>query len=154
MRVFERALSMAKERGGRIFSIHSRRAAAEVIATLRKHGCANSSILHWFSGTPRQLAEAVDIGCWFSVGPAMLRSNRGRQLVAKMPRNRILTETDGPFGRGPNGPLEPIDVGMALDHLSAIWSVDRRQVQLILRGNLKELVALVPSAPAMADTIF
>jgi TatD DNase family protein len=77
MRVFERALSLAKERGGRIFSIHSRRAAAEVIATLRKHRCADSSILHWFSGTPRQLAEAVDLGCWFSTGPAMLRTDRG-----------------------------------------------------------------------------
>ena len=153
MRVFERALSLAKERGGRVFSIHSRRAVAEVIATLRKHGCADSSILHWFSGTPRQLAEAVDLGCWFSTGPAMLRTDRGRQLVAKMPHNRILTETDGPFARGPDGPLKPMDVRIALDQLAAIWSVDQNEVRLILRSNLKEIAAIALSAASTENSV-
>jgi TatD DNase family protein len=64
-----------------------------------------------------------------------------------MPRNRILTETDGPFARGPDGPLQPMDVRIALDHLANIWSVDRKEVQLILRGNIRELESLaLPAA--------
>jgi len=137
--VFQRALALANERGGRIFSIHSRRAAREVIAILRKYRCGDRSVLHWFSGTPRQLAEAIDLGCWFSVGPAMLRSDRGRQLAARMPRERVLTETDGPFGQGPGGPPKPTDVHIAIDQLATIWSTNQTEVRLLLRANLKEL---------------
>lgn len=39
------------------------------------------------------------MGCWFSVGPAMLQGARGTELVARMPRDRVLTESDGPFAR-------------------------------------------------------
>jgi TatD DNase family protein len=75
MRVFERALSLANERGGRVFSIHSRRAAAEVIATIRKHGCADSSILHWFSGTPDSSLKPWILGAGF---------RRGRQCFVQI----------------------------------------------------------------------
>lgn len=37
------------------------------------------------------------MGCWFSVGPAMLAGERGKVLALKMPRDRILTKTDGPL---------------------------------------------------------
>ena len=44
-----------------------------------------------------ELEEADRLGCWFSVGPAMLRSAKGRELTSRLPRGRILTESDGPF---------------------------------------------------------
>ncbi|MGX9147674.1 hypothetical protein [Mesorhizobium sp. 128a] len=37
------------------------------------------------------------MGAWFSVGLPMVRSRRAASLLSKMPRNRILTETDAPF---------------------------------------------------------
>ena len=144
MRVFERILFAAKDRGGRIFTIHSRGAADAVLATLRKHGCAATAVLHWFSGTQKQLAEAVAMGCWFSVGPAMLRSEKGRSLASSMPRARVLTETDGPFAQERDRPLEPGDVRMAIEHLSGLWALDRGEVDQILRANLTELLARVP----------
>lgn len=141
MRVFERVLAMSKERGGKIFTIHSRGAASAVIATLRKHQCAPSAVLHWFSGTHRELAEAVALGCWFSVGPAMLRSEKGRRLVERMPRDRVLTETDGPFAQDKDRPLEPTDVVLALRQLAAIWATDQPEADRLLRDNLKALAA-------------
>jgi Tat protein secretion system quality control protein TatD with DNase activity len=118
---------------------------AVVQRTLRKHKCASSAVLHWFSGTQRQLAEAVELGCWFSVGPAMLRSEKGRRLVQKMPRNRVLTETDGPFAQEGNRPLEPRDVGVALEHLGVLWAVDYGEANRLLRSNLTELLAQIPA---------
>ena len=52
-----------------------------------------------FPALSRELSRAVDMGCWFSVGPAMLHGEKGRQLVLKMPRDRVLTESDGPFAQ-------------------------------------------------------
>ncbi len=141
MRVFERVLSMSKERGGKIFTIHSRGATSAVIATLRKHQCARSAVLHWFSGTHRELADADALGCWFSVGPAMLRSEKGRRLVERMPRDRVLTETDGPFARDKDRPLEPADVVVAQRQLASIWAIDQQETDRLLHGNLETLVA-------------
>jgi TatD DNase family protein len=140
MRVFERILSAAQEHGGKIFTVHSRGAADVVIATLVRHRCASKAVLHWFSGTLKQLDSAVGAGCWFSVGPAMLRSDKGRQLISRMPRDRILTETDGPFAQDKNKPLEPGDVALALDGLASLWSTDRQGVDQLLRSNLNSLL--------------
>ena len=97
-RVFNRVLELASKAGGRILTIHSRRSASEVLDALERHPAAGVAVLHWFSGSKAELERAVAMGCWFSVGPAMVRSQRGRDLISNMPRDRLLTETDGPFG--------------------------------------------------------
>lgn len=152
MKVFERILAISREHGGRILTIHSRRAAAEVLRALKKSACARSAVLHWFSGSQRQLSEAIALGCWFSVGPAMLRSDRSHQLVALMPRNRVLTETDGPFGLQGDRPLEPPDVKLAVATLSRIWDLPQDGVQRTLKDNLRDLLRTVPNVPAREST--
>ena len=97
--VFEHVLRACARAGGRIMSIHSRRASKAVLDCLEAHPAAGIPVLHWFSGGKRDLERAIAHGCWFSVGPAMLRSARGKELTAKMPRERVLTETDGPFSQ-------------------------------------------------------
>src|SRR3546814_10842246 len=69
---------MCRAAGGRVISLHSRRAAGEVLDAIESIRDAGTPILHWFSGTGRQLDRAIDLGCWFSVGPAMLRTEKGR----------------------------------------------------------------------------
>ena len=142
-RVFDRVLNLARTHGGKI-TIHSRRAAGEVLLAIKRHHCADTAVLHWFSGSARELSEAVSLGCWFSVGPAMLRSDRGRQIAAMMPRDKVLTETDGPFGLKRNEPLEPTDVGLAVGALAKIWRIEHGEVLQTLRANLKKLLARVP----------
>lgn len=64
--------------GGRIYTIHSRGAAGAVLTSLREHRCGPTAVLHWFSGSQTQLKSAITLDCWFSVGPAMLRTEKGR----------------------------------------------------------------------------
>jgi TatD DNase family protein len=142
--VFERVLVASRDHGRRIFSIHSRGAAEAVVAALRLHAAADTAVLHWFSGTPRELQAAVAIGCWFSVGPAMLRSENGRRLVMGMPRDRVLTETDGPFAKRGRQPLTPLNVHDAVIDLARLWSVTVQDVDAQLKRNLKELISRVP----------
>lgn len=143
-RVFNRILGICQEHGGRILTIHSRRAVDDVLSALHRHEAAHTAVLHWFSGTQRQLSEAVALGCWFSVGPAMFRSDKGRSLVGLMPRDRVLTETDGPFVRNGNAPLEPGDVRTAVSELANLWSLDYDVVIGALGSNLKRLLTLSP----------
>nr|WP_229176174.1 TatD family hydrolase [Bradyrhizobium ivorense] len=92
----------------------------------------------------------MSLGCWFSVGPAMLRSELGRQISSMIPRDRLLTETDGPFGLRGNKPLEPTDVRFAEAALAKIWQVEPKEVSQTLLTNLKTLVGRVPADPNRA----
>lgn len=138
--VFCRILEACAGRGGRLLSIHSRGAAAAVLDALAAHPGCGTPILHWFSGTERELARAIDLGCWFSVGPPMLGSAKGRALIAKMPQDRILTETDGPFTRRGTGPLEPRDVARAIAGIAELWGLPEIDIAKVISSNLRRLV--------------
>ena len=141
VRVFERILARATELGGRILSIHSRRAASPVLDALERKLLAGSPVLHWFSGSKKELDRAIGMGCWFSVGPAMLNSAKGRGLLAAMPREKVLTESDGPFARLGARMVSPNDVARAEECLANIWSMPVSKVKVALRENLQRLVS-------------
>jgi TatD DNase family protein len=138
--VFDHVLSSCTKAGGRILSIHSRRAAATVLDRLASYSDAGIPVLHWFTGSPAELDRADRAGCWFSVGPAMLRSERGRELVSRMPRDRVLTESDGPFAQIDQRSLFPWDVATTLAALSKIWLADKDTVRATLLSNLECLI--------------
>jgi TatD DNase family protein len=60
-----------------------------------------------------------------------------------MPRERVLTETDGPFARNSDRPLEPADVAAAIELLAGIWSIESREADSQLQNNLGELLSRV-----------
>ena len=136
---FTRILELCEGAGGRIMTLHSRRAATEVLDGLSACPGAGTPIMHWFSGTQGELRRAVDLGCWFSVGPAMLLGEKGRQLVRRMPRDRVLTESDGPFAQIDGRSAWPWDVARATESLAQLWSEPIDAVDRQLRTNLKRL---------------
>lgn len=137
--VFTCILSACACAGGRILSIHSRRAATPVLDALQVHSGAGTPILHWFSGSQRELARAVELGCWFSVGPAMLVGSKGRALTANMPRDRVLTESDGPFARVDTRAALPWDAERATTALAELWAEPVDEVCEQLASNLRRL---------------
>ena len=138
--VFRHILRSCENAGGRVLSIHSRRAAAQVLAELREFPDAGLPVLHWFSGSLDELKQAIEIGCWFSVGLPMLQSKRGRRLVASLPSNRVLTETDGPFVRIDVRPAYPWDTEATERELASLWNRPGEQTSTVLAENLSQLI--------------
>lgn len=138
-------LGMTARAGGRIMSLHSRGAARILLDVLAAEPRAGKPVLHWFSGTPREVTRAAEQGCWFSVGPGMLTSARGRAAATAMPRQRVLTETDGPFGMLRGQPAYPWDASVAVLGLAELWREQPAVVFQQLRYNLMALT----SAPAV-----
>lgn len=138
--VFDHVLAASARAGGRIMTLHSRRAATDVLNALARHPNAGIPILHWFSGTKAELLRAIDMGCWFSVGPAMVLGKRGRDLISAMPKDRVLTETDGPFATIGANVLVPGEVGKAQDALAACWGVDATEAAAIVLESFRTLV--------------
>ena len=141
MHVFEHILDSCTRTGGRILSIHSRHACKDVLRVLERFPRAGTPILHWFSGSRKDAERAVELGCWFSVGPGMLRGVRGRGLIKAVPRDRILTESDGPFAQMNGLPVLPWQVEIAVSQLADLWEVSHSDVVAVLHQNLRRLVS-------------
>jgi TatD DNase family protein len=139
--VFEHVLGKCRAAGGRIMSLHSRRASSDVLDYLEKFPEAGTPVLHWFSGSSRDLDRAINLGCWFSIGPATLASEKGRGLAARMPRERVLTESDGPFAQLNGEAVMPWQVENAIQALSQIWSLPPEEVDQNIHQNLQSLLA-------------
>lgn len=137
--VFERILKESARQGGRIMSIHSRGAATLVLDALEKHRGAGVPILHWFTGTVAELERAIAMGCWFSIGPAMFRSKKGRDLVLRMPLKRVLTETDGPFAREGRNPIMPWQAYDCLMELASLTGAEPDELKHQVQGNFRSL---------------
>ncbi|MHB9100750.1 MAG: Qat anti-phage system TatD family nuclease QatD [Sulfuricella sp.] len=147
--VFDHILNACRLAGGRIMSIHSRRAAPAVLDRLVAFPGTGTPILHWFSGSKRDLQRAVALGCWFSVGPAMLVSEKARALVRVMPRDRVLTETDGPFAQIGGGSAKPWDAGAATTQLAELWGgMTVEETDRLLYANLRHLVTIAAARRA------
>lgn len=138
--VLEHILCSTQKAGGRIMSVHTRSAVDSFLDCFTNYEDAGVPILHWFTGTKTQLKRAISLGCWFSVGPAMLATKKGRTLVKEMPKERILTETDGPFASLKNKILMPWDVQKAIQDLSQIWEISPEETNFTLTSNLQSIL--------------
>lgn len=138
IRVSEHLLEQPRLRT-KVLSVHSRGAEKQTIDRLSQVDV--SAILHWYSGPLREVDVALDAGLWFSVNPAMLRSKNGRQIISRVPPNRVLTETDGPFTKTSGRPSQPRDVPSVVSELAKQWSESEREAQEIVWANMADLSA-------------
>lgn len=85
----------------KIVSVHSRKAEKELLALLCEYEIENV-IFHWYSGSVDLIPAILAQGYYFSVNEAMCLSKNGRAIIEKIPRERLLTETDAPYNERTN----------------------------------------------------
>lgn len=142
-RIFKAVVARCAELGGRTLSIHSRRAVKDVLFELEQHPGYGIAVMHWFSGTASELTAAIKSDCWFSIGPAMFKSANARALAAKMPRNRVVSESDGPFAQIAGTPVMPWDAIQVATMLSAAWGISTEEAAAHLEDNGTQLLKLM-----------
>ena len=133
-------LSESEHCGGKILSVHSRNAAGRVLHHIERHCRASVPVLHWFSGTIEETRRAVAMGCWFSVGPAMLRGAKGRRILDELPIDRVLPETDGPFAMNGSSPYMPWEAITIASTVAATWNMTEEEVRQQFLDNLSHLM--------------
>lgn len=140
-RILEHILAECATRPGRILSLHSRNAAAEVVRLVGP-GFPGIAILHWFSGPLKVLEQALTFGFYFSVNPAMIRSERGRAAIAALPRERVLLESDGPFVDVGGMPARPADTATVVSYLAVQWKVSASEAEGLVDANFDSVLTL------------
>lgn len=141
--VFGRALAGAQQGGGRVVSIHSRRAVADVLKAIEQYTTPDRvlPILHWFSGSVTQARKGIELGCCFSVNGHSLDSATGVAVVRSVPEDRLLTETDGPFTSAGDRASEPADVIATVERLAAARKITVPEMTAVLMSNAQRVFA-------------
>ena len=119
----------------RILNVHSAEAPAPILNMIEKYR-PSGVVLHWWRGSSAQTERALRLGCHFSINAAEVVRPR---ILEMLPRERVLTETDHPFGdRHEPGPRRPGRVGLVEAALAELWDVDANTVRRQVWRNLLE----------------
>lgn len=141
--IFERILRSCAKAGGKILTIHSVRAVRPVLDMIEANlpSARGKAVLHWFTGTHADARRAVDLGCYFSINAKMLDSERHTAMVASLPSDRLLTETDGPFVMIGDKATRPVDVQATVQRLAQALATEAPILSETIAQNLRRLVS-------------
>nr|WP_282452945.1 TatD family hydrolase [Lysobacter sp. CAU 1642] len=142
LRVFRGQLRLARERDLPLV-VHARRAVDLVIAEIRNVGGLRG-VVHSFSGSAEQAAQLYRLGFSLGLGGPVTyeRARRLRALVAEMPIDHLLLETDAPdqppsWRRGQrNEPGELPRIGATI---AALRGIAPQDLAVATRDNARRL---------------
>jgi len=117
-----------------ILNIHSSNAEDEVLNLLVKYDI-KKVIFHWYTGKIGTLTKILDYGYYLSINEAMCKSNKGQNIIAKLPKDKVLVETDAPFVKD----VLPYKNFNVYYYLSELWKLKMEVVEKIVYDNFMAL---------------
>lgn len=133
----------------RITSLHSYMATSEIL-NLIVHCPQPGLILHWWLGTANETDRAVELGCYFSVNRSSIRR---RNLLARIPLDRVLPETDHPFGDKGRGLRRPGEVGHVESALAEVHRLSIHEIRLRFWHTLRSIVQETRTGPLLPERV-
>lgn len=140
-RVFDEQLGLAA-RAGKPAVIHAREADADVAAILNNHPTARV-VLHSFSSGAVLLEAGLALGHYVSFsGMITFRGWQSDDLIRRVPRDRLLVETDAPYlapvpHRGRRN--EPAFVRQVAEHLGVVLGLSTEATIALTGANAATL---------------
>jgi TatD DNase family protein len=130
--------------------VHVREADADCAAILAEEGVPPAGgVIHCFTGDWAAARAYLDLGLLVSVaGVVTFRSAEAvREAVRRVPRDRLLVETDSPFlapvpHRGRRN--EPAHVALVAAKVAEIWGCAPEEVARVTTENARRLFRLPP----------
>src|SRR5690606_31444678 len=144
-RCFEGQLALAREHDLPVI-VHARRAVDAVVASIRGVGRLRG-VVHSWSGSRQQAEQLWDLGFLLGIGGPVTyeRANRLRKLVADMPLEHLLLETDAPDQpdsgiRGQRN--EPARLQTVCEAVAALRGVSPEEIGKATTANAERLFGL------------
>lgn len=140
LEILSEIVSICNQYGDKILSVHTRKAEKQVLEILNHS--KSKVIFHWYSGTIKEIKEAVERGYYFSINHQMIRSNNGKKIITKIPLERILIESDAPFTIGLENNYSINFMKDIYQFLSVARNVDEEKLGIILKNNFRTILTL------------
>lgn len=138
-KVFEKIIDECSNYSDKILTIHSKGSYIDVIDIIGNN-YANKVIMHWYSGSLKELERAVEYGFYFSINLPMTISMKAQKIIRSIPQTRILTESDGPFTKYQNRPCSPLTIPIIISNLSNLDSSEAEYCKETIYKNFKNLL--------------
>jgi len=146
-RVFAQFIGMARETGLPIV-VHERDAAQEAAELLRSEGARElHGVIHCFTGNYEAACDYLDLGFYLSFTGIITFKNAEplRDVVRKVPLERMLVETDSPFltpmpHRGKRN--EPAFVRLVAETVAKVKGISLEEVAERTSQNVQDLFAI------------
>lgn len=138
LKVFQRIIQECNKYGNKILSVHTRNSTSETLKIMENF--SGRVILHWYSGTFKDLNEAIKRGYYFSINHQMLNSVKGRKIIDAIPIQRILIESDAPFTIGMKEKYSIDFVDEILEYLTDSRDINKSEVSNFIKSNFRNLL--------------
>lgn len=139
IKVFEKIIDRCSLEGNKIITIHSRKAEQEVVEIIGNN-YSGKVILHWYSGPLEILDKALEYGFYFSINHRMITSPNGRKIIDRIPINKLLTESDGPFIEIDGRKSSPLSIQQTCQKLQEIRDEKSGQLTSQVFDNFSDLL--------------
>ena len=93
----------------KLLSLHSRKAEKDTLAILMRNG-VKRAIVHWYTGDLETLELFIEAGYYFSINANMCVTSKGQSIIRRIPLDKILIESDGPFTKVCGSKYTPADL--------------------------------------------
>jgi len=120
----------------KVLNLHCSYAEDEVLENLIEYNI-QKSIFHWYTGKIGTLNKILNQGYYFSINEAMCKSKKGQNIISKLPRDRVLIETDAPFIKN----VLPYKNTFVYSYLSDAWNISINEVQKQVLKNFNILLS-------------
>ena len=141
-----RAVLSRLGRGRKFISLHSRGAEEPVLEMLTEFR-VSGAVFHWYTGSLRMLDNILEAGHFVSVNPAMVETAKGQAVIRRVPKGRLLTETDGPHVLVNGQPALPWHVTVVEDFVATLWQRSPQDVRSQIWSNFRTIAdGLSPTA--------
>ncbi|MDH6534810.1 TatD family deoxyribonuclease [Parabacteroides sp. 52] len=116
----------------KVISVHSRGAEEELLSLLKEYNIRNV-IFHWYSGKVSLIQEIINYGYYFSINESMTATEKGRNIIATIPKERVLTETDAPYNKKDD--IKNVEL-----YLSKIYNCTTNEIKSQIKENFNRAI--------------
>ncbi len=141
---FEKQIELAKELNLPLI-VHSRSANEDTVKILEKYApYPASGIIHCFGGDIPMMEACVDMGFYISFAGNVTypKADNLREVLKRVPLDRLLLETDSPFlspQKKRGKPNKPSNIFYTLEFVADFLGIDREKLERITDENALRL---------------
>ena len=119
----------ACSRSNKLMSVHLRQSEDDAIEIIRKY-YPKKCIIHWFTGNLTQLDQLIKLGCYFSLNTNMVKTTLQIEKILRIPIERILIESDGPFTKVNGNTFVPALLADAYSEIAEVLDIHNFSTQV------------------------
>lgn len=122
----------------RLLSVHSRNAEEDSVEILTTNN-VQFAVFHWYTGGTKVLKKIIDSGYYLSINPSMLSTQKGINIMRSVPTERILVESDGPYGKFQKKVFKPENLETIYKEFEKVLGI--KDFKSVVFNNMKSLLS-------------